>query len=310
MIFKGSDRTLLYGESHFAKSSIGSLLVVHGLGEHLGRYQHLVKWALGLGFDVHLMDLRGHGRSQGIRGHVNEFSQYANDLESFIAHLEATGELKRESPCYIFAHSLGGLIALDFLSRATIHGFHTKINGLILSSPALGIRPGFLNSMQALLAEVIPGFLRTLQFPTGILPEALTHDAGEIQKYNDDPLVHSWITPALFMGMVNTMDRSSTLLKGVNVPTLFLLAGRDTVVDTQAAEHFAAKLAVARPNKIKVRRFHSFYHEVINEKRKDLAFREMKQWIVSRLHKKRKAVSKKGLSGSSGKRATVKATSL
>ncbi len=310
MIFKGSDGALLYGESHFTAKPLGAMLVVHGLGEHLGRYPHLVRWGLDLGLHVHLMDLRGHGRSQGIRGHASDFSLLASDLENFVEHLEAAGDLKREQPCYLFAHSLGGLIVLDFLAKSGIHGFHTRINGAILSSPALGIRPGVLNSMQATLAEAIPVFLRALQFPSGILPDMLTHDALEIEKYKADPLVHQWITPALFLGMVAAMNRANEFIKEIDLPVLFLLAGRDRVVDTDTAENFATKLGAARPDKIRVRRFHSFYHEVINEKRKDLAFREMKQWILSRLRKKKRAATRKGSSGSSGKRATGKAISL
>lgn len=307
MIFKGSDGALLYGESHFAKKAIGSLLVVHGLGEHLGRYQHLVQWALGLGLNVHLMDLRGHGRSQGVRGHASDFALFRQDLSAFIQELERSKAIEPSMPNYIFAHSMGGLIALDFIAHSDEREFETEFKGLMLSSPALGLPLGAMASLQSMLSGVIPAFLRTLQFPSGIDPNALTHDQEEVEKLKKDPICHTWITPALFSGMVTTMERANDFLKDIRVPTLFLLAGRDAIVDVDVAERFAKKLSVAFPNKIKIRRFHSFFHEVVNEKRRDLAFREMEQWILSRLHKKKKVATRKSSSKLSGKKATEKA---
>jgi lysophospholipase len=300
MIFKGVDGILLYGESHLTDNSRGSLLVVHGLGEHLGRYSHLVKWANKLGLDVHLMDLRGHGRSQGIRGHTSEFSLFAADLENFVEHLNLQGD----KPCFLFGHSMGGLVSLDFVLRNP-----KQIDGLILSSPAVGIRLGAAASMQVLIADSLPGFLCALQFPNGITSEMLTHDPKEIEKHKNDPLNHHWITPALFTGLVKTIESLGDRLKNIDVPVLFLIAGRDTVVDGSAAERFAAKLAAARPKLVRIRRFHSFYHEVINETRKELAFQEMKLWIQNRLRGKKKTDSKKSSSASSKRKATAKATS-
>ncbi len=311
MIFKGSDGILLYGESHLAKGeSRGSLLVVHGIGEHLGRYMHVADWALKLGLDVHLLDQRGHGRSQGIRGHTDDFSLFSADLESFVEHLESTGALKKGKPCFLLGHSMGGLIALDFLTRQKIHGTHTEFDGLILSAPVLGLRLSVGASMQALLADALPGFLRTLQFPSGIQPEMLTHDEKIVREFKEDPLVHTWITPSLFMGLCKTIDSMPEKLKLIDLPVLFLIPGRDNVVSTEAAEAFANKLSAGRPKQVKIRRFHSFYHEVLNEKRRDLTFREMTQWIQNLLPKKKKDATKKSSSGSSGKKATGKAISL
>ncbi|MGZ3650244.1 MAG: alpha/beta hydrolase [Bdellovibrionota bacterium] len=308
MIVRSNDGTLLFGQSfRCAQRARGALLVVHGLGEHGGRYEDLVEQALQLRFDVHVMDLRGHGRSKGTRGHFTDLGEHHADLDAWIAHLVSSGELSDKIPCVLLGHSLGGLIALTYAARYVAQPPAPLLSGLILSNPCLGLRWNPMLMVEAQLARKVPGFLNSLQVPNGIDPQSLSHDASEIERYLDDPLVHKWITPAAFNAIERGIASLPKLYPQLGMPTLFMLSGKDKVVDTSAAQHFAEKLGVAHPGKVEVKLFHSFFHEPFHELKKERAFLELKKWILQCVIPPSPA--KAASSKYSGKGATAKGTS-
>jgi alpha-beta hydrolase superfamily lysophospholipase len=253
---------------------------VHGMGEHGGRYDELVEHALGLGLDVHVMDLRGHGRSKGTRGHFTDLAEHHADLDAWIAHLVSTGELSDKLPTILLGHSLGGLIALTYAAKYVAQPPAPPISALVLSNPALGLRWNPMLLIEAQVARKIRGFLGSIQVPNGIDPENLSHDREEVERYIDDPLNHKWITPAAFNAIERGIASLPKLYPQLGMPTLFLLSGKDKVVDTDAAKHFADKLAIAHPGKVEVKLFHSFFHEPFHELKRERAFLELKKWIL------------------------------
>jgi len=304
MIFKSYDGTVLYCHSRRLKKAKASLLVVHGLGEHSGRYESFIKRVHKMGMDVHLLDLRGHGRSTGIRGHVDSFEQYYNDLEYWIKHLEGSGVLRMELPCFLLGHSLGGLISLGFIAqRKEITG--VKFSGLILSAPALGIA-SLWAPLQYQFSQKIPRLFKSIHISNGINPSQLTHDKTVVKDYIDDPLVHSWVTPGFFQGFMDSVKSLPKLIKHIKIPTLFLLAGNDSIVSTEAAEIFAKKLSAAYPGQITIKIFHKFYHEIFNETKKDRADLILKKWINTCLNQKKKMNLNLAFSKSSKKKVTEK----
>lgn len=309
MIIQGADDTLLYCESHPVPGSRGAILVVHGLGEHMGRYDHVRQWAHGEGLDVHQIDLRGHGRSRGVRGHVDDFHQYFRDLERWVQHLETSGALTRGRPCFILGHSMGGLISLGFLGTRRYHGFHTEITGLIVTSPLLSpVEHGTGPLREAMLLQVPPP-LRGLQIPNLVSTKHLSHDPQVEKDYLADPLVHGWVTISWYVGLKKVLRESPEWLRTISCPVLYMVAGRDRVVDSVAGERFARKLAIAQKGRVKIRKFLSFYHEVLNEKSRHLAFEEMSRWIHARFRKKKEPAAKRASSKSSGREATGKVIS-
>jgi acylglycerol lipase len=307
MIIRSSDGTLLFSRSFRAANPRGSLLVVHGLGEHSGRYQELVDHALKLRVSVHVFDLRGHGRSQGTRGHFESFTQLHEDMDAWIAHLVASGEISDKQPCLILGHSLGALIALTFVARYVPQPLAPPISGLILSAPFLGMRWNPMRLIEAQLARKVPGFLSNIQVPCGIAPEDLSHSAEEVERYVNDPLVHGWITPAAFRAIEGALASLPRLIPHLSLPMLFLLSGKDKVVDTHAAQEFAAKLTVAHPHRVEVKLFHGFFHEPMHEARKERVFLEIKKWVLQCLIPA-KTEKKTASSKSSAKGATARAT--
>jgi alpha-beta hydrolase superfamily lysophospholipase len=280
MIVQSSDGTLIFSESFRASRTRGALLVIHGLGEHSGRYKDLVEHALSLRLDLHLMDLRGHGRSKGTRGHFTSLAELHADLEAWIAHLVNTGKLSDKVPTVLLGHSLGGLIALTFAAKYVPKAPAPDLSGLVLSNPCLGLRWTPKRLIEAQVARKVPGFLNSFQVPNGIDPQWLSHDRTEIERYQDDPLVHRWITPAAFNAIEKGIASLHKLYPQLGIPTLFMLSGKDQVVDTAAAKAFADKLAIAHPGKVEVKLFHSFFHEPFHELKKERAFLELKKWML------------------------------
>ena len=305
MIVRSEDSTLIFCESFRAPRARGALLVIHGIGEHSGRYSELVDQALELRLDVHVMDLRGHGRSQGIRGHFTSLDQLHQDMDAWISHLVDFRSLSADKPCFLFGHSLGGLIALTYLPKYVQRPLYPEISGLCLSAPALGLRWNPLRTLEAQLARQLPKFLQSIHVPTGLSAEQLTHDKEEVRQYKEDPLVHGWITPAAFLAMEKGMASIHRIIAQIDLPVLFMLGGKDRVVNTEAAENFAGKLAVAHPGRVEVRIFHTFFHEPLHETKRERAYLELKKWILKCL-----TPSKKSSSKSSKRKATGKAILL
>lgn len=285
MIFRSSDGTLIFCESFCSPKARASLLVVHGLGEHSGRYDEFIKECRKLRLDVHCMDLRGHGRSQGIRGHFSSMEELHADIDEWISHLVSSNEIQVAIPLFIFGHSLGGLITATYVSKYVAKPLYPALSGMILSSPALGLHPSLLRIFEKYLAKNLPAFLRTMQVPSGIVPEQISHDSEEIEKYRNDPLVHGWITPAAYLSIERAIDDLPKLLPSLNLPTLFLISGKDEVVDPEASQAFAERLLVAHAGKVEIKKFHSFFHEAFHETKRDRAYLELKKWVLRNLPK-------------------------
>lgn len=308
MILRAADGTLLSTESLPSKKKAkGALLVIHGMGEHSGRHHELAEQAHELGLNVFLIDLRGHGKSQGVRGHFSSWEVLLSDLDIWVSHLVDAGELKEEQPCFLLGHSLGGLLALTFAARFPAKPLYPHLRGVFLSSPALGLTP--LRKLQHQLALKLPSPLGTLQIPTGIQPRLLSHDKAEVAAYQNDPLVHPWITPTAFLAMNVGIRGLRKLIPSLKVPVFILLGGRDKIVDVRAAEIFAKKLQVAHPTKVELKVFHTFYHEPFHETKRERAFLEFKKWILKTLPRtspQTTARNKKSSSRSSEREVTGK----
>jgi acylglycerol lipase len=161
--------------------------------------------------------------------------------------------------------------------------------------------------VEARIARKVPGFLNSIQIPNGIDPNNLSHDADEVERYLDDPLVHRWITPAAFNAIERGIASLPKLYPQLGMPTLFMLSGKDRVVDTTAAETFAEKLGIAHPGKVEVKLFHSFFHEPFHELKKERAFLELKKWMLQCMNPPSRA--KAASSKFSAKEVTEKGTS-
>ena len=246
------------------------LLIAHGYGEHVGRYGNVVDAVVQRGYAVCAADHRGHGRSQGPRGHVGSFSEYISDLHSFRVRI---GEKFRDAPVFLLGHSLGGLISVLYTLEHS-----ATVDGLILSSPALGLAspPGaLLRASAQLISTVAP----TVSFSTSVVSTHLSHDSAVAKAYSVDPLVHSRASARFFSSFEAAIREAHERAAEIQLPLLVLQAGDDRLV---RADETARFFAATSSRDCEMLRYEGFYHEIFNETDRDRVLSDLVRWLDAR----------------------------
>jgi alpha-beta hydrolase superfamily lysophospholipase len=247
----------------------GGVVIMHGLGEHSGRYQHLARFFNDCGLSVRCYDHRGHGQSEGPRGDVPQGRPILQDLEIIIDDFA----LHCPGLPFLFGHSMGGLFAAHFaLSKAS------PLRGLILSSPALAVR---LSGFQRKLLNFMFRFFPYYGVPNGLSPQYLSHDQAIVDAYKNDPLVHAKISARLLRSMLASIDYCQAHAATLAIPTLMLVAGDDHLVDAEGSHHFFAQLPVEQAH---MHVYQDLYHEVFNEKESRQPFSDLRTWLETQTH--------------------------
>lgn len=242
------------------QEALSSVLLVHGMGEHSGRYDHVGRHLASQGHDVLAFDLRGHGQSGGPRGHIDSFTQFLDDVEDLVVERRQLG-----LPVVIVAHSLGGLIVSHYLVRG-----RTNPDLLVLSAPALGADPPRWQRVGApILNLVAPG--KTV--PLKIRAERLTHDVRQQQAYVDDPLRLDGVTGRFGHEVFSAIRSTSAAIDRITVPTYVLHGDSDEVVPIKYTRPLAAL-----PN-VEYRTWAGLRHECFNEIGQEAVIGEMAAWI-------------------------------
>jgi alpha-beta hydrolase superfamily lysophospholipase len=245
-----------------------SVLVVHGLGEHAGRYDRLAQRLNAWGFAVRSYDQYGHGESGGVRGAL---SQHTRLLEDLCDLADSMRRRHPEAPLVVLGHSMGGLVAAGFVARGMF-----PVDGLVLSSPALATR---LNAVQKLLMAVVPRVAPNLTVSNGLDPQYLSHDAQVVEAYKADPLVHDRISGRLARFIQDEAPPVLAQAPHWNVPTLLMYAGDDRMVDPAGSRLFAAQ---APREHVTARCFDGLYHEIFNERESQPVYDCLRQWLDAR----------------------------
>jgi lysophospholipase len=270
--FTGVGGLRLYYRVWQARTPAATLLLVHGLSDHSGRFEAVGADLSAAGISTWAMDLRGHGASEGRRGHAGSFDWLLQDLERF--RLEVLSLTGPDLPVFLLGHSMGGLIALRYLEE-----FDSGLRGGILSAPwlatALPVPP-----WKTALAGVLSRFLPALPFRTGIDPADLSRDPDVVRAYREDPLVHQTLTPRLHSEATAAMRLVRERAGRLHTPLLFLVPGNDRIVDTEETLSLARSLPATG---VTTRVFPGAFHEVLNEPDRRLALRLIRDWIVGQL---------------------------
>ncbi len=249
----------------------GVCLISHGLGEHIGRYAGVAEALCKEDVAAFGPDHRGHGKSGGKRGHVNSFSEYTSDLDSFRGQLE---ERFGELPIFLLGHSMGGLIAATY---ATTHS--AGLDGLILSSAALRVEvnePAIKLAVGRLASKLLP----SLTMGNGLDSNFLSHDQAAVKDYNDDPLVHDRVSARWFTEFTAAIENVHEKAREINVPVLVMQSEEDRLVAPRGAEEFFDRLTV-EDKTLKI--WEGFYHEMFNEVEKEKPISTLVNWIVERV---------------------------
>jgi len=276
------------------------VVVVHGLGEHSGRYMNIIETMAGKGISFFGLDHRGHGRSQGIRGHIDSFMDYIIDLKTFVNMVH---EAHKDTPVIMLGHSLGGAIACRYALT-----YQNDIDGLILSSaalmPAVKI-PAIKRMAGVVLSKIFP----TVNMANELDSIYLSHDENVVKAYNEDPLVHGLVTPRFFTEFTANgqfcLDHASQL----RLPLLIFHGTGDRFCNIKGSE-FVYERSLSEDKKFEV--FPDLYHETMNEtvKEKAKVLAVVSKWMLAHISAKKvsKANTGKEVKKPAGK--TVKKTKV
>jgi alpha-beta hydrolase superfamily lysophospholipase len=240
-----------------------TVILVHGIAEHSGRWEHVGSRLAHRGFDTHAYDWRGYGRSGGPRGHADRFELMVDDLEDVMTAVRA------ERPLFVYAHSGGGLIATAYATSG-----RPQPRGFVLSAPAL---KATVPAPLRLAAKVLTRFAPTLRMKSPIKGEQLSRDPSVGEEYFADPLLQLATTARLGAEMLVAMDATRDKLDRIRVPVLVIHGAEDRLVPPEASAPLGAVPSVRRTLYPGVR------HELHNEPEQEQVMDDVVVWMEGQL---------------------------
>ena len=247
----------------------GVMILVHGLGEHAGRYDALARRLNEWGFAVRGYDHYGHGESNGVRGTLPVPDRLTTDLADVI---ESTRRKMDEAlPLIVFGHSMGGLVA-----ASTVAPGNLPVQGLVMSSPALDAG---LSRFQKLLLSVLPKFAPNFTVGNGLDIDLISHDPDVVTAYRSDSRVHSRVSGRLALFIAESGPAVLSRAPRWKVPTLLLYAGADKLVNPDGSRAFAA---AAPAHVVTSHCFEEHFHEIFNELDNEPVYDALRQWLDAR----------------------------
>lgn len=267
LLERGEQYLAFYAWPHVPAAPRAAVLLLHGLGEHMGRYGHVASALQAAGYAVFGYDHHGHGLSSGERGSLLYPNQLIEDAAFVMAHVRSL----TPSPMVLLGHSMGGLVA----ARTVAHDAST-IDALVMSSPALGAET---NAVQKILIATLPKILPHLRVDNGLKVSWLARDAQVVRAYQQDPLVHRKIAAGLAAWILNKGPQTVLEAPAWQMPTLLMYAGQDQLVLAQASTEFAR---LAPSHVVQSHCFNVMYHEIFNDPEKTLVIAKLIAWLDSR----------------------------
>ncbi|MBM7646510.1 lysophospholipase [Scopulibacillus daqui] len=250
----------------------GAIVIVHGSGEHHGRYRWLRRQWLDSGFHVIMGDLPGHGKSPGIKGHIDRFDEYIDAVESWTKKGE-----KFHLPLFLLGHSLGGLSVIRTLQEKQM-----AVQGIILSSPCLGLTfpmPSLLKKTSYFLNKVAPELLIPTKRSAG--NKKATRNQEVLQRDAGDPLMLTKISARWYWELETAMEEAFQKIdKFPDVPVLILQAGDDKIVNKHSVKKWFDSLKAK--NKV-YKEWTGLYHEVFNEPERKSVFQHALSFIENNM---------------------------
>ncbi len=256
----------LFGQYWMPNDCKAMILLVHGMGEHSSRYaQYVIPELLAKHIGVITYDNFGHGQSSGKRGHC---PSYTSLMEVMDIMLSKTKELSDNLPVFLYGHSMGGNLVINYLLRNK-----PNIEGAVLTSPFLRLAfqpPAWKMTMGRLLQKIAP----SVTLPSGLEAESISRIPDEVEKYRNDPLIHDKISPNFSFPIIEAgtwaIDNAATLEK----PVLLAHGTDDQLIDYTATQEFAEKASLAN-----LVLFDKGYHELHNDLEKERLLTTITNWI-------------------------------
>ena len=250
--FRADDGLSLYYRAVRSASAKASVVFVHGVGEHIGRYQSAFDWLAARGYDCFGHDQRGFGRSEGVRGDVAEFSRYVADLETFLTEvvLKAT-----DQPIVLFGHSMGSIVVLTRAMQTS-----PPCAGLMVFSCPLAVAQ-WSGKLGAALAGPVHHLLPGLMMPNFINPNALTNDPEVVDAFRDDPYVFGKVSVNWLYEFARACRTIMRDPQAISLPILIAHGSHDRIADARGAKWLFENIGSADKH---LEIFEGFRHELLN----------------------------------------------
>jgi alpha-beta hydrolase superfamily lysophospholipase len=271
-VFRGAGGIELSYQTWRSERETGAILgIVHGHGEHSGRYGNVVSALAPRGFAVYGFDHRGHGRSRGQRGHINSWKEYREDVRLFLRLIERS---EPGRPVFLMGHSMGALVALDYL----IHCPDGPRGAVISGAPIepVGVAKPYLVYISRALSAIWPRFPLRLALDIS----ALSRDAAAVKAYAADPLVHGRFTARWGTESLAAVKRVKAGAAAVNVPILVIHGGADRLNSPEGVERFFERMTVADKS---LRVYPDMYHELHNDIGHEAVTEDIAEWLAKRI---------------------------
>ncbi len=269
---ESGDGTNLYGKAWQPKKDIRAVLaILHGLSDHIHRYENLASFFVDQSMAVIGIDQHGHGKSPGRRGHINGIELARQNVHALL--IEARKRYT-DHPLFLFGHSMGGTLGFSY---ALTHRSR-EIRGLVISSPwlKLAFEPP---KWKTLLAAVLGRILPFVTLPIDIDPMELTHDPHKGREYLDDPLNHGKISARLFNSIRKDSAFAMENAYRITYPVLLMHGKEDRITSWEAT----ARMAASSGNMITLKLWNDLRHELHNEKDRLDVCTYMLDWMIKRL---------------------------
>ncbi|ALO16013.1 Phospholipase YtpA [Salinivirga cyanobacteriivorans] len=257
----------VYGATWLPEKSPQAVIIfIHGIGEHIHRYDSWFEIFIEIDMAVISADHHGHGRSEGKRGH---FKNYCEPMDFTAMLFDKADKLFPHLPKILYGHSMGGNIALNFLIRK-----RPKVKSAIISAPWVKLNKPpkkWLVNLARIFRPVWPAF----SLKAGIKRSELTTNEEELEKYEKDELVHGRITISSFLELDAAARYINENIQSLSIPTLILQGESDPIASLNGPK----KLKGKNPHYIEIKTFEGFLHEIHKEKERQIAFNEIQQWL-------------------------------
>lgn len=249
----------------------GVMAIVHGFGEHSGRYGYLVDALTGAGYAVWGFDHRGHGRSPGLRGHVDQWDEFIADVASLVQHARAAAG---GDPVFLFGHSLGGLIALNYALRRP-----EGLRGVIASAPLLA--QANVSPLLRYTAKVMANVRPTFGLDTKLDAGTIAREAAEVERYRSDVLVHSRATARFGVELEKAVNWTQAHAAELRAPLLIYHGSGDRLVPIEGSRAFFQHVTLADKEWVE---WEDGYHESHNDLHREAVFALIVGWLDRHNH--------------------------
>ena len=263
-----ADGTRLFWRAWEVEAPKATFAVVHGLGEHSGRYERFATAMAGRGFSTFAVDLRGMGKSEGARGYVQSWSDWVQDAAALVAMVR---DRPRAGEVIPLGHSFGGVVVLSAVVREAL-----TAPRFVVSNPALRPKvkvPGWKLAVGRLTSSLLP----KLTLSNEVDPALVSRDPAVVEAYRADPLVHAKISTRLFTEWTAACSEVYRRAVEIHTPCLVILSQEDRLIDPEGSRRFV-QLAAGAPATL--REYAGRYHEPFNDLDADQVFDDLAAWAA------------------------------